>query len=123
MQYFPIFIQPILLEFMYVLSPKSLISPFDSRNPRKTRHRESLRLQRISELQNNEVWDDGYQAFLGTVLVQRLILQRLTHFTEFFEILKKIRVGCTIDVLRFFSHFQVFLGKNRVILNRSVLFM
>ena len=57
---------------MYVMTPKSPISPFDSRNPRKTRHRESLRLQRISELQNNEVWDDGYQAFLGLFIVADL---------------------------------------------------
>ena len=47
------------------ISLESLKSPFGRRNPRKTRPRESLRLQRISELQNSEVWDDGYQAFIG----------------------------------------------------------
>ena len=67
------FFQHILLEFMHFMTPKSPISPFDSRNPRKTRHRESLRLQRISELQNNEVWDDGYQAFLGMLAAADLI--------------------------------------------------
>ena len=47
------------------ISSESPKSPFGRRNPRKTRPRESLRLQRISELQNSEVWDDGYQAFIG----------------------------------------------------------
>ena len=56
---------------------------------------------------------------MDTVVVQRLTLQGLTHFTEFLEILKKLRVGCTIDFLRIFSHFQVFLAKTRTILNRA----
>ena len=53
---------------------------------------------------------------------------KIDTFYEISRNFEKIRgmdhtVWCTIDFLRIFSHFQVFLGKTRAVRNRSVLFM